>query len=181
MIAHAKWFIDWRSYPTQYSLLLSERMLLAVAFAAALVGGAWLVQRRIPEPGPLRFFDRFVGWGPFFVGTHAGLPLVIAALAGRLFVPHLLVADEPSGAALLAVEGVVGAMLVLGALTRVAAVGLAVLGPLAASYFGWEGIVEQVHFLGIALFLVLIGRARSPSIAASGARPPSTTTCRSRP
>ena len=159
MSAHVKWFVDWRNYPTQYALLLSSRFAAALAISVIVIGAAWWVQRNVREPRLLRFFDRFVDWGPFFVGTHAGLPLLVAALSDRLFAPHLFVhIDSQASYVLLAAEGLVGALLVLGLFTRAAAVGLAVLGPLAASYFGWEGIVEQLHFLGIALFLVLIGR-----------------------
>lgn len=159
MSDHAKWFVDWQSYPTQYGLLLSERTLVAVIAAAALVGGAWWVQRNIPEPRPLLVFDRLIGWGPFFVGTHAGLPLLVAALTGRLFAPHFFVPiDDPFAAGVLLFEGVIGLLLLVGLLTRYAGFGLAVLGPMSSYAFGWEGIVEQIHFLGIALFLAVIGR-----------------------
>lgn len=159
MSEHVKWFVNWRDYPTQYGLLFSERTAIAVGVAAAIVALAWWIQRNVHEPRVLAFFDRFAKWGPFFVGTHAGLPLLIAALSGRLFAPHFFVSfDSPATYALIAAEGIVGLLLVIGLFTRYAAVGLAILGPLAASSFGWEGVVEQIHFLGIALFLFLLGR-----------------------
>ncbi len=158
MLEHAKWFVDWQQYPTDYALLLSPRMLLAVAAAAVVIGVAWWVHRNIAEPAVLGIFDRFVRWGPFFIGTHAGVPLVVAALTGRLFAPHLFVEDRQFGSGVLLFEGAVGALLVLGLLARYAAFGLAFLGPLSASAFGWEGIVEQAHFLGIAVFIGMLGR-----------------------
>lgn len=158
MNAHAKWFVQWSEYPTEYGLLFSDRMLLAAIAAVGVIGAAWWIQRNVAEPGILHVFDRLVGWGPFFVGTHAGLPLVVAAVTGRLFAPHLFVPPDALGIGLLAFEGIVGLLLLVGFLTRYAAIGLAILGPLASIPFGWEGIVEQVHFLGIAVFLFLIGR-----------------------
>ncbi len=159
MSEHVKWFVDWREYPTQYALLPSGRTALTLGLTFAVIATTWWVQRNIREPDFLRFFDRFVRWGPFFVGTHAGLPLFVAARSGRLFAPHLYVnSDSPASYVPLAAEGVIGLLLLLGLFTCPAAVGLALLGPYAASFFGWEGIVEQAHFLGIALFLFLIGR-----------------------
>lgn len=159
MTQHVKWFVDWQSYPTQYELLLSGRTALAVGIAIAVIAGAWWVQRNVAEPRFLHVFDGLVRWGPFFVGTHTGLPLLVAALSGRLFAPHFYVSfDSPASYVTLLLEGVIGLLLLLGLFTRAAAIGLGILGPFAASFFGWEGIVEQVHFLGIAAFLFLIGR-----------------------
>lgn len=158
MLAHVKWFAPWSEHPTDYGLLLSPRMALAAGLALGVVLLAAVAERLWHEPAIFRRLDGLVRWGPFFVGTHAGLPLVVAAVTGRLFAPHLYVEQNALGLGLLAFELAVGALLVVGLFTRAAAVGLVFLGPLAALPFGFEGIVEQVHFLGIALFLFLIGR-----------------------
>jgi uncharacterized membrane protein YphA (DoxX/SURF4 family) len=75
-----------------------------------------------------------------------------------LFVPSLRVERDELGFALLVVEGACGVLLLVGFGTRVAAVALALLGVVAMMPFNLESILEQVHILGIAIFLFITGR-----------------------
>jgi uncharacterized membrane protein YphA (DoxX/SURF4 family) len=90
--------------------------------------------------------------------VHVGLALIAAAALGMLFVPSLRVERDAFGFALLSVEGVCGVLLLVGFATRPAAVALALLGVVAMEPFNFESILEQVHILGIAIFLFITGR-----------------------
>ncbi len=106
------------------------------------------------------------------LGLHLGVALVVAAIFGLLFVPSLRVQQDALGFALLVVEGMCGVMVLLGLATRAAAVLLALLGIVAMQPFSFESILEQVHILGIAMFLFLVGRGPISLDRIRGVRPP---------
>ena len=156
--AHVKWFTDPSRHPTDYSLLLTLPVIAAFVIALAAVGVAYLVQHRAHEPAVMSALERYAGFGPLALGLCVGLSLMAASLIGMLFVPSLRVERDAEGTFLLAAEFVVGAGLALGAGTRPAAVGLALLGAIAMVPFSLESILEQVHLLGAAVFLFVVGR-----------------------
>ena len=102
--------------------------------------------------------ERFAGVGPLALGLCVGTALIAAAIVGLLFVPSLKVERDGEGAMLLAAEFIVGLLLTAGLGTRPAALGLAVLGAVAMVPFSLESILEQVHLLGAAVYLFVIGR-----------------------
>jgi len=155
---HVKWFTDPSRHPTDYSLLLTFPVIAAFAIAALATAVAAFVQRRVPEPRIFRALERFAWLGPLVLGLHLGVALIVAAVLGMLFVPSLRVESDAFGFALLAVEAVCGIFLLLGLAARPAAVALAVLGVVAMQPFNFESILEQVHILGAAIFLFIIGR-----------------------
>jgi len=157
-LGHVKWFVDpWR-YPTDYSLLLTTPVLFAFAVALAAIGIAFVIARRVPEPRVFASLERFAGVGPLALGVCVGASLVWAALVGMLFVPSLRVAPDGEGKILVGTEVIIGLALALGAGTRAATVGLALLGAIAMVPFSLESILEQVHLLGAAVYLFVIGR-----------------------
>jgi len=155
---HVKWFTDPSRHPTDYSLLLTLPVIAAFAIAALATAVAAFVQRRVPEPRIFRALERFAWLGPLVLGVHLGIALIVAAVLGMLFVPSLRVERDAFGFALLSVEAVCGIFLLLGLATRPAAVALALLGVVAMQPFNFESILEQVHILGAAIFLFIIGR-----------------------
>jgi uncharacterized membrane protein YphA (DoxX/SURF4 family) len=155
---HVKWFTDPSRHPTDYSLLLTLPVIAAFALAGLAIAVAAWVQRNIPEPRIFRALERFAWLGPLALGLHVGPALIAAAILGMLFVPSLRVERDAFGLALLAVEGACGVLLLVGFGTRVAAVALALLGVVAMMPFSFESILEQVHILGIAIFLFITGR-----------------------
>ena len=157
-LAHVKWFTDPSRHPTDYSLLLSGPVIAAFVVALAAVGVASVLQRRGREPEMFRSLERFAGFGPLALGVHVGVALIAAALLGMLFVPSLRVVADDEGRVILGWELVVGIAIALGAGTRAAAVGLALLGVIAMLPFSFESILEQVHLLGAAVFLFIVGR-----------------------
>jgi len=153
-----KWFIDPSRYPTDYALLVSPPVIAGFAFALAAVALAYVVQHRAPEPRWAKQLERYAGFGPLALGVFVGVALMAAALEGLLFVPSLRVTADAEGAGLRLAEFAIGAALALGAVTRPAAVGLALLGAIAMVPFSLESILEQVHLLGAAICLVVVGR-----------------------
>ena len=155
---HVKWFIDSTRYPTDYSLILTLPVLVAFALGGLAIAAAAFVQRTVPEPRIFRALERLAWLGPLMLGLHVGPALIAAAALGLLFVPSLHVEPDGFGFVLLAVEATCGLLLMLGLATRVAAVALALLGVVAMVPFSFESILEQVHILGIAIFLFITGR-----------------------
>jgi uncharacterized membrane protein YphA (DoxX/SURF4 family) len=157
-LEHVKWFTDPSRHPTDYSLLLAVPVIVAFVFALTAVGAAYVVQHRAREPRRIRALERFAGFGPLALGVFVGVALMAAAVVGLLFVPSLPVTRDTAGTVLLVAEFAIGAALALGAGTRPAAVGLALLGAIAMVPFSLESILEQVHLLGAAICLYVIGR-----------------------
>ena len=159
-LAHVKWFTDPKPYPTEYGLLLSAPVLAAFAIALAAAGVAYLIQHRVPEPRAIRSLERFAKAGPLALRVTLGVALLAAAAAGWLFVPSLPLPPDGAGLALAGVEVLCGLLILAGLLTRYAALVLAALGVVAMLPFSFESILEQVHILGIAVFLFIAGPGR---------------------
>jgi uncharacterized membrane protein YphA (DoxX/SURF4 family) len=155
--SHVKWFVDPRQHPTQYDLLLTWPVILGFVIAFAAWGVAFLIQHRVPEPGAVRSLERYAKTGPLALRIALGAALLAAAAAGWLFVPSLPTEPDAAGFAVLGVEALCGALILVGLLTRYAAVLLALLGAVAMFPFNLESILEQVHILGIAVFLFIVG------------------------
>lgn len=155
---HVKWFTDPSRHPTDYSLLMTLPVIAAFAVAALAIAVAAFIQRSVREPRIFRALERLAWLGPLVLGVHVGIALVAAAALGMLFVPSLRVERDAFGFALLIAEGVCGVLLLVGFATRPAAIALALLGVVAMEPFNFESILEEVHILGIAIFLFITGR-----------------------
>jgi len=158
LLEHVKWFADPKPFPTQYGLIFSGPLLAAYALAVLAVIVAIMIQRRFPEPKLVKILERFSHTGPLVLGVHLGIALIAAAVVGLLFVPSLRPDDDLYGKAVLVVEAMCGVMILLGLATRAAAILLALLGIAAMLPFSFESILENIHILGIAVFLFIVGR-----------------------
>jgi len=172
VLAHVKWFTDPRTHPTQYDLLLSWPVIAAFATALAATGVAWVIQHRVPEPKAISSLERFAETGPLALRIALGVALLAAAAADWLFVPSLVLDDDAAGLALRAVEVLCGLLILGGLFTRYAALVLAALGVVAMVPFSIESILEQVHILGIAVYLFIEGPGPVSLDARRHATPP---------
>ena len=172
LLEHVKWFADPKPFPTQYGLIFSGPLLAAYALAVLAVIVAIMIQRRFPEPKLVKILERFSHTGPLVLGVHLGIALVAAAVVGLLFVPSLRPDDDLYGKAVLVVEAMCGVMILLGLATRAAAILLALLGIAAMLPFSFESILENIHILGIAVFLFIVGRGPISLDRWRGVRPP---------
>jgi len=157
VLAHVKWFTDPRLHPTQYGLLLSAPVIGAFVLAIGATGLAYLIQHRVPEPRAIRSLERYAATGPLALRIALGVALIAAAAANWLFVPSLVLDRDAIGVALRAIEAGCGLFLLAGVFTRYVAIVLALLGVVAMVPFSIESILEQIHILGIAVFLLLAG------------------------
>lgn len=157
VLFHVKWFTDPRQHPTAYDLLLTWPVVAAFALAIGAAGVAYLIQHRVPEPRVIRSLERYAKTGPLALRTALGVALLAAAAADWLFVPSLVLDHDPVGLTLRAAQVLGGLLLLAGLFTRYAALLLAVLGVVAMVPFSIESILEQVHILGIAVFLFIAG------------------------
>ena len=160
VLAHVKWFTDPRLHPTQYGLLLSAPVIGAFVLAIGATGLAYLIQHRVPEPRAIRSLERYAATGPLALRIALGVALIAAAAANWLFVPSLVLDRDAIGVALRAIEAGCGLFLLAGVFTRYVAIVLALLGVVAMVPFSIESILEQIHILGIAVFLLLAGPGR---------------------
>jgi len=157
VLAHVKWFTDPRLHPTQYGLLLSGPVIAAFAIALAASGVAYLIQHRVPEPNAVRSLERYAKTGPLALRIALGVALIAASAANWLFVPSLVLDRDAVGIALRVVEATCGLLFLAGLFTRYTAMVLALLGIVAMFPFSIESILEQVHILGIAVYLFIAG------------------------
>jgi len=172
LAAHVKWFTDPVGHPTDWSLLATVPVLVAFTIAIGAVGLAYVIQRRFPEPKVLTVLDRFARTAPVVLGLHIGIALIASALLGVLFSPNLRPDDELLGRGILVVEATCGLILLLGLATRAGALLLALLGLIAMMPFSFESILENVHILGIAVFVFIVGRGPFSFDRLRGVRPP---------
>ena len=157
VLAHVKWFTDPRLHPTQYGLLLGVPVIAAFLLAIGAAGVGYLIQHRVPEPKAVRSLERYAKTGPLALRIALGVALIAASAANWLFVPSLVLDPDAVGIALRVVEAACGLFLLAGLFTRYVAIVLALLGIVAMFPFSVESILEQVHILGIAVFLVIAG------------------------
>ena len=172
LAAHVKWFTDPVAHPTDWSLLATVPVLVAFAIAIVAVGLGYAIQRRFPEPRIAAALDRFAPSAPAVLGLHVGIALIASALLGVLFSPNLRPDDELLGRGILVVEAMCGVIVLLGLATRAGAILLALLGLVAMMPFSVESILENVHILGIAVFVFIVGRGPFSFDRLRGVRPP---------
>lgn len=171
-VAHVKWFTDPSAHPTDWSLLLSPPVVAAFLIALAAVAVAAIIERKFPEPRLVTVLDRFARVAPTVLGLHVGIALLLSAALGVLFSPNLRPGGDLLGVAILVMEAMCGLMLLLGLATRAAAILLAVLGVIAMRPFSAESILENVHILGVAIFVFIVGRGVLSLDRIRGVRPP---------
>lgn len=176
--AHEKWFVDEPgSYPTDWAFVLRP-VTLGLIIAVVLVAALWryVAVRHLPTPElrPLRFVGRLVPYVPRLLAIHLGVSLLAAAVSGHFLTHDLQVEQLAGGTALLLAEGALGIWFITGIRLRPAALGLAVIGPLALLLTGPVGLLSALDLLGVAVFLAFV----PPSDAALGRVEPDAVTLR---
>lgn len=159
--AHVRWFTPYGPYwDPDWSYLFSLTTLLALLSIAAVVSSLALGQRLLGDPLWPRppFFQRMEPSAPAILGVQAAIALIYAATQLNLFVPNIDLPENALGFAIATVAIVAGFSFITGVLTRVGAVLIIGLFGLAFAFGAWYEAVEQVIFVGIALYLVAVGR-----------------------
>lgn len=160
--AHERWFVPKdRQPPTDWGAVASLPVAVALVIGAAAVAFlAWL-QRRIGDPLWPRppVFQRLEPCAPAILGVQAAIAMIFAATRRELFVPNIALPPNVFGVAVAALAIVAAFSFITGVLTRI---GAALTAALVVAAFGFadhpEEVVEQVIFVGIAFYLVAVGR-----------------------
>jgi len=164
--AHEKWFHETENYGLRWDLFF--RPLPLVLFGAVLlvtlIAGLWWRRRgRGFVPGPENFGttdDRrsaLYGLIPAILGIHVAVPLLVSGVQGELFTPNNKLPGVWMYALGLSQTGIALAIF-YGALTRIAAVALAVLWFAGIFLLGLEAMLDSAMYLGFAWFFFLAGR-----------------------
>ena len=164
--AHEKLFHETENYGLRWDLFF--RPLPLVLFGAVLLvtlaAGLWWRRRRNGfVPGPESFSttdDRrsaLYGLIPAILAIHVAVPLLVSGVQGELFTPN----NKLPGAwmyLLGLIQMGIALAIFYGALTRIAAIALAVLWFAGIFIAGLEPMLESSMFLGFAAFFFLAGR-----------------------
>jgi uncharacterized membrane protein YphA (DoxX/SURF4 family) len=164
--AHEKWFHETENYGLRWDLFFRP---LPLAFVGAILlvtlaaGFWWRVRGKGFVPGPENFGatdDRraaLYGLIPLILGIHVAVPLLVSGVSGELFTPNNKLPGFWMYVFGLAQTGIALAIF-YGALTRIAAVALAVFWFAGIFLVGLEAMLESSMYLGFAAFFFLAGR-----------------------
>jgi uncharacterized membrane protein YphA (DoxX/SURF4 family) len=166
VLGHEKWFHEPEKYGLRWDLFFRPIPLMffgAIILITIAAGIWWRERQKGFVPGPENFGttdDRrsaLYGLIPAILGIHIAVPLLVSGVSGELFTPN----NKLPGAWLylfgLAQTGIALAIF-YGALTRLAAVALAVLWFLGIFVIGLEAMLESSMYLGFAAFFFFAGR-----------------------
>ena len=159
--AHERWFVpkDQQTSP-EWDLLLSLPVLIAV-MASLLVVSALTVAERVlgdplwPRPTVLQGAEPSAA---AILGVQVATTMIFSASRLTLFVPNIELPENALGVAIAGVVLLAAFSFITGVLARVGAaitVGLVVL---CLAFAPWYEVLEQLLFVGIALYLVALGR-----------------------
>lgn len=157
MKAHERWFTG-ESFPTDWGFAARPLTLLLVAgvVVVTVLWRAAALRLPTPELAPLRPLGRLVPYVPRLLSIHLGIALLALAARGELLMPGLSRQELPAGAALMVLEGAVGAWLISGVQVRGAAITVMSFGPPLLMGAGPVALLENAALLGIAIFLVIV-------------------------
>ncbi len=160
--AHERWFVpNAQAYPPHWGLLTSPPVLLSVGAALLAVGFLALLRRvvggdnRFPHIGFLRYYDRSCH---LIIAIQTAISLIAAAITMHIFVPNLSPGLSPFGFFLVAIQLAIAFSFIGGSLSRVGAMTLVVTFCLLFFLFPFWAVLEQTLFLGIALYILILGR-----------------------
>lgn len=163
--AHEKWFHDTENYPLRWDLFFRPLplALFGAVILITLAAGIWWRKRRrgfVPGPENCGTTDlrrsALYGLIPAILGIHIAVPLLVSGVQGQLFTPNNKLPGVWMYALGLAQTGIALAIF-YGALTRIAAVALAVLWFAGIFIVGLEAMLESSMYLGFAGFFFLAG------------------------
>lgn len=168
LILHERWFIDETRFPVHFGDWLAPHSLIPIAIAVCVTALAVTLWRRGKRrnivPGPMEIgmqgdsYERLLSWMPLVIGVHMGVTLLVSGVSMQLFVPNLVMPTNLLGGLLGLIEIAVALSFIYGALTRFAAVALAIAWLAGAMVFGPLRLLEHTEILGVAFFLYATGR-----------------------
>src|SRR5215207_5893341 len=158
--AHVKWFVDPRPYPLRTDLIISGGTALLILVSAAALGLLFILQRAVDDPHWPRFaFLRQMAIGaPILLAVQAAISLVYAAVQPALLVPNMRLAPDATGLVVGALEILIAFSFITGLGDWLGALVLILLGPVGFLLFPAFDVLDQLHWGGIALLVLVVGR-----------------------
>ncbi|MGI8644358.1 MAG: DoxX family protein [Thermomicrobiales bacterium] len=159
--AHERWFTpDGPYWDPDWSRPFSLPVLLALVSASIVVVGLALLQRIVDDPLWPRppVFQRLETAAPAILGVQAAITIIYMATQLELFVPNIDLPENALGVLLAGIAITASFSFITGVLTRVGAGVILGLFLLAFIFGTWYEAMEQVIYIGIALYLVAVGR-----------------------
>jgi hypothetical protein len=161
--AHVNRFADASRYPVRADLIFSGSTGLWLGASAVVLLWASLVQRVLggADWPRLRIWHHLAAGGPTQLAVLAAIGLVSAAVHPALFAPNLSLPSTSFGLGLAALELAVAASFVTGVLDWLGALLLIGLVGASAVVFSPTDLAEQIHWVGLALVVLCVGRTAS--------------------
>lgn len=159
-LAHVKWFVEASQYPLRLDLVLSGRTALLLAVAVGALVAVYLLQRVIGDPHWPRweFLRKMAVGAPTLLAIQAAITLVYAAVQPSLLVPNMRLQPDFFGIGIGVLEALVAFAFITGVADWLAAIVLIILGPLGFLVFPAYDVLDQLHWVGIAVVILVIGR-----------------------
>jgi uncharacterized membrane protein YphA (DoxX/SURF4 family) len=165
---HVEWFEDPSRYPIQWDLVFSWRTVLAVIASVAAVAVLYIGQRLVRDKHwpRLPFLPVMAIGAPTLLAVQAAIPLIYSGVQPVLLAPQLHLGGQPGGLLVGAVEVLIGFSFISGMWDRTAGVAVVALVLLGFLWFQPLDVLAQLHWVGIAVVIFVIGR-----LATEAARP----------
>lgn len=167
VFAHEKWFTETSGYGLRWDLFFRPLPLIFTAAILVVTAIAWIYWRSrkrvgfVPGPAELGALPErraaFYGLVPLILGIHLAVPLFVGSVQGHLFSPNIDLHEPWKYFVGLALTGLALSFF-YGGLTRLSAVALAILWLIGFIFFGAEATLDNIFYLGFAVFFFLAGR-----------------------
>ncbi len=159
--AHPRWFTDEGPYwEPEWSRVISLPVFLALVSGAVAVGLLAWGERLTGDPHWPRppFLQRLEPAAPAILGVQTAITMIFIASRLNLFVPNIELPHNALGVLIAGLAVVAGFSFITGVLTRIGAAMVVALFGLGFFFTSWYEVVEQLLYVGIALYLVAVGR-----------------------
>lgn len=159
--AHERWFTPEGPYwDPEWNRLFSLPVLLALLSGAGAVLTLRTIQRIVDDPLWPRpaFLQRMEISAPAILGVQTAIAIIFAATRLQLFVPNIELPRNAFGVLVAGIAIVASFSFITGVLTRWGALVIIALFLLTFAISTPYEAMEQVIFVGIALYLVAVGR-----------------------
>ena len=159
--AHERWFTPEGPYwAPEWGRTFSLPVLLAVVSATGAVALLAAVQGVTGDPLWPRppFFQRMEPAAAAILGVQTAITMIFMASRLKMFVPNIELPRNVFGVLVAGLTVVAAFSFITGVLTRVGAVMVVGLVLLSFAFGTWYEVLEQVIFVGIAIYLVAVGR-----------------------
>jgi len=159
--AHERWFTPNGPYSSvEWDRIISLPVLLALISGAAVVLALRRGQRVTGDPLWPRpaFSQGLEPSAPAILGVQTAIAMIFAASRLNLFVPNIELPENAIGVLIAAIAAIAAFSFITGVQTRAGALVTIGLWAIAFAVAPWDEVLEQTIFVGIAIYLAVVGR-----------------------